>query len=49
MQIKVKEIAKIRETLKNITVEDEINLISEDLNKINDNLKLLKNRLNTVK
>jgi len=45
----IKEIAKIRETLKNITVEDEINLISEDLNKINDNLKLLKNRLNTVK
>ena len=45
----IKEIAKIRETLKNITLEDEINLISEDLNKINDNLKLLKNRLNTVK
>ncbi|HRJ84447.1 MAG TPA: ion transporter [Ignavibacteria bacterium] len=43
----IKELAKIRETLKNITVEEEINLISEDLNKINENLKMLKNRLNT--
>ncbi len=44
----IKELARIREELKNITVEEEINLIAEDLNKINENLKLLKNRINTT-
>jgi len=44
-----KELAKIREQIKNISLEEEIILISEDLNKINENLKLLKNRLNVVK
>lgn len=45
----IKELAKIREQIKNISLEEEIILISEDLNKINENLKLLKNRLNVVK
>ncbi|MBE2217895.1 MAG: ion transporter [Ignavibacteria bacterium] len=45
----IKELAKIREQVKNISLEEEINLISEDLNKINENLKLLKNRMNPVK
>lgn len=45
----IKELAKIREQVKNISLEEEINLISEDLNKINDNLKLLKNRMNIAK
>lgn len=45
----IKELARIREQVKNISVEEEINLISVDLNKINENLKLLKNRMNTVK
>ena len=44
----IKELARIREELKTITVEEEINLIAEDLNKINENLKLLKNRINTT-
>ncbi len=44
----IKELARIREELKSITVEEEINLIAEDLNKINENLKLLKNRINTT-
>ncbi len=44
----IKELAKIRQELRNISVEDEINLIAEDLNKINDNLKLLKNRINST-
>ena len=44
----IEELARIREELKNITVEEEINLIAEDLNKINENLKLLKNRINTT-
>lgn len=44
----IKELAKIREQLKNISVEEEINLIAEDLNKINESLKLLKNRVNTA-
>lgn len=44
----IKELAKIREQLKNISVEEEINLIAEDLNKINESLKLLKNRINTA-
>lgn len=44
----IKELARIREELKNITVEEEINLIAEDLNKINENLKLLKNRINST-
>lgn len=43
----IKELAKIKEQLKNISVEEEINLIAEDLNKINDSLRLLKNRINT--
>lgn len=45
----IKELAKLREQVKNISMEEEINMISEDLNKINENLKLLKNRMNTVK
>lgn len=45
----IKELAKIREQLKNISVEQEINLIAEDLNKINESLKLLKNRINTTR
>lgn len=44
----IKELAKIREQLKNISVEEEINMIAEDLNKINESLKLLKNRVNTA-
>lgn len=43
-----KELAKIRAELKGISIEEEITLISQDINKINDNLKLLKKRLNTV-
>jgi voltage-gated sodium channel len=42
----VKELAKIRAEVHGLSLEDEINLISEDINKINDNLKLLKRRLN---
>jgi len=45
----IKELARIREQVKNISVEEEINLISVDLNKINENLKLLKNRMNTIR
>lgn len=45
----IKELAKIREQLKNISVEQEINLIAEDLNKINESLRLLKNRINTAR
>lgn len=44
----VKELARIREQLKDISLEQEINLISQDLNKINENLKLLKNRVNSL-
>jgi voltage-gated sodium channel len=42
----VKELARIRHEMKGMSVEEEITLISEDINKINENLKLLKNRLN---
>lgn len=45
----IKQLAKIREQLKNISIEEEINLISEKLNSINESLKLLKNRVNTAK
>lgn len=44
----IKELAKIRHEMKGLSLEEEINLISEDINKINDSLKLLKNRLNTI-
>ncbi len=42
----IKELAKIRAEVHGLSLEDEINLVSEDINKINDNLKLLKRRLN---
>ncbi len=45
---KVKELKKIRAEFHGLSLEDEINLISEDLNNINENLKLLKTKLNTA-
>lgn len=44
----VKELSKIRSEIHGLNLEDEINLISEDINKINENLKLLKIRLNVA-
>lgn len=43
----VKELSRIRHDVKSISIEEEITLISEDIDKINENLKLLKKRLNT--
>lgn len=42
----IKELARIRHEMQGMSLEEEITLISEDINKINENLKLLKNRLN---
>ncbi|MCX7877484.1 MAG: ion transporter [Ignavibacteria bacterium] len=41
----IKELAKIREQLHGISLEEEINLIQQDIEKINENLKLLRNRI----
>lgn len=43
----IKELAKIREQLHGISLEEEINLIQQDIEKINENLKLLKNRISS--
>jgi hypothetical protein len=41
----VKEIARIRGELHKISIEEEINLIQSDIERINESLKLLKNRI----
>ncbi len=44
----IKELARIRHEMKGMSLDEEITLISEDINKINESLKLLKNRLNHI-
>jgi voltage-gated sodium channel len=44
----IKELARIRHEMKGMSLDEEITLITEDINKINESLKLLKNRLNHI-
>jgi hypothetical protein len=41
----VKELARLKSEVHGLSLEEEVNIISEDINKINESLKMLKKRL----
>jgi ribosomal protein L19 len=44
----IRELNRIRNEVHGLSIEDEVNIISEDINRINESIKLLKAKLTDV-